>query len=746
MKKMKWQRAMATLLAAVALSAAALPERAAADTFSPYSTYYKDSYGQYYQIQSAYRPGDLIGPTLVGETGTERDAEAGEEEGGTEPPSDVLSIPQDLFVDADDNIYVADTGNNRIVKLSSAGRLLASFAVPESPLSQPNGLFVDDAGNMYVADTGNQRVVKLDARGRLLREYPRPNSSYLPESLKYQPTKLVVDKRGFLYITTLGAFQGLLMLDPEGRFETFFGANEVAFSLFDAFKRAVYPREMYLRELSKLPGAIVNTTIDGDGFIYTVTKDIREEQIKKFNIAGLNQLETGGEFSAGNLQFGESFGEDRGSRAAASQASAVTTTASAAAKPSVVLGVQLQDVSVDRDGNFTTIDALNGTISQYDGDGNLLFFWDGEHPQGISKFGIVDAPSAVAADSFGNLLILDGVNGMIQRLETTEFGALVHRANRLTRDGRYEESEPIWQEVYRQNAYYTPAIIGLAKAAYKREDYARAQELFGKSGTVKGYSDAFWQVRLVWFQRHFAFWINLTAALAAAVLLFRRFTRNRRWRRLLQERLRPKRKLALQLQHLGTLVKHPVDGYHAIRYQGKAGLLSSLIVLAAVAAAFSAIEAGTSFTFNRDLYTGVDLGPLLAQFGVLWLGWVVSNYLVGSLMRGEGRFRDVFYGSSYALLPLIAIGLPLTLFSHALTLSEKSIFDFLHLVMLVWTALQFFWMVQGIHNYNVGEALLNLLFSLLTMAMIGVLIFIFFSLSGELIDFLYSIYQEVAIR
>jgi DNA-binding beta-propeller fold protein YncE len=61
-------------------------------------------------------------------------------------------------VDAAGNVYVADTGNNRVVALavgSSAPSVLA-FA----GLDVPAGVAVDAAGNVYVADTGNNRVVK----------------------------------------------------------------------------------------------------------------------------------------------------------------------------------------------------------------------------------------------------------------------------------------------------------------------------------------------------------------------------------------------------------------------------------------------------------------------------------------------------------------------------------------------------------------------------------------------------------
>lgn len=714
LNRRRWLRPTIWIWLAVQLAGALASPRASA--FTPYTTFYKDAYGQLVQIQPAYKPLDVIGREFTDSGGSPASRD--------EAFATDLNQPQDLFVDGRDQLYIADTGNNRIVHLDEAGRFVRVLDVKESPLNRPNGLFVDRDGNLYVADTGNQRVVKLDRDGKLLREFKRPESPYLPAAFKYEPTKLVVDKRGFMYITTLGAFQGLLQLDPEGSFQNFFGANQVSFSLFDSFKRFVYTREMYRRELSKLPGAIVNTAIDGNGFVYTVTKDIKNDQVKKLNIAGLNQLETRGEFiAAKDAGYGE-----------------IAWWADRASVP------QLQDIAVDADGNMTVVDALLGTISQYDENGNLLFFWGSQEISATSKLGLVKSASSIAATSKGELLVLDNVNNLIQRFKLTEFGALVHQANKLTQEGRYEESEPLWREVARVDAFYTPALIGLAKAAFKKERFEEAERLFFQAGVGQGYSDSFWQTRLLWFQNHFALLMNIVVAAVLLAYLTDRLTRKWPQRGKLTEWLRSRRNLFVQLKHAGYLIKHPIDGFHAIRHENKASIASSLILGGAAIASFSFVKADTSFVFNSSVYTGVKLGPLLVQFLVVWFGWVVSNFLVSSLMRGEGHLRDVFNGSAYALFPLVVVGIPLTLLSHVFTLSEQAIFGFLQLALIGWTALLFFWMVQGIQNYSVGEAVLNIVFSLLSLTVMGVLVFIFISLSGELVNFVYSLYQEVVIR
>ncbi|MGO4547918.1 YIP1 family protein [Paenibacillus sp. 2TAB23] len=697
----------------------AWPSLQAAASRLPYETYYKDGFGQLVKTQAAYIPSGVIGTNVH----IPMDRQASNTEKAEKLQ---LNQPKDIFVDGKDQIYIADTGNNRIVHLNEQGQYIREIKVEESPLKKPGGLYVDDAGEIYVADTGNNRVVRLDKEGKLLKAFARPESSYLPADFKYDPVNLIVDKRGFIYVTTLGAFQGLVQLDPEGKFISFFGPNRVAFSLFDSFKRFVYTREMYQRELKKLPGAIANSTIDRNGFIYTVTKEIQSDQVKKLNIAGLDQLKGKGEFAA--LQPVKSYGE------------LFHYSSKQGISP------QLNDITVDVAGNITIIDSVSNIISQYDLNGNLLFFWGGDVITATSKTGVVKTPAAIANNSKGDLLVLDSVNNFIQVLRLSEFGALVHEANQLTQEGRYEQSEPLWSEVHRLNAQYTPAIIGLAKAAYKKEDYERAEKLFYQAGVVNGYSESFWQNRLKWFQSHFGLIMNIAFAAGIVYLLWN--TLAKRLRRDGEHRVKrvPKHLLLEQLGHVWYLIKHPVDGFYAIRYEYKAGWLSSLIVFMAALASFAYMQAGTSFIFNPSVLVGIDLFPITIQFTGIWLGWVVANYLISSLLRGEGRFRDVFYGSSYALFPIILIGIPVTLLSHALTLNELAIFNFLKLLILVWAALLFVWMVQGIHNYTFIEALFIIVLSLIALAIIIVLIFILISLSIELINFINSLYQEVVIR
>jgi DNA-binding beta-propeller fold protein YncE len=69
--------------------------------------------------------------------------------------------PYAVALDSSRNVYVADSRNNRIEEFTSAGVLITAWGVEGTDpgyLHFPRGIAVDAAGNVYVGDTANSRV------------------------------------------------------------------------------------------------------------------------------------------------------------------------------------------------------------------------------------------------------------------------------------------------------------------------------------------------------------------------------------------------------------------------------------------------------------------------------------------------------------------------------------------------------------------------------------------------------------
>jgi hypothetical protein len=103
-------------------------------------------------IATGYLRGTGVGPQINFLPSTESTV-ASQSTGG-------LANPSGVAVDGSGNVYIADTGNNRVLKETwSAGSYIQS-TIPTSSLSSPGGVAVDSAGNIFIADTDNQRVLK----------------------------------------------------------------------------------------------------------------------------------------------------------------------------------------------------------------------------------------------------------------------------------------------------------------------------------------------------------------------------------------------------------------------------------------------------------------------------------------------------------------------------------------------------------------------------------------------------------
>ncbi|HEX2173290.1 MAG TPA: flippase activity-associated protein Agl23 [Dehalococcoidia bacterium] len=147
--------------------------------------------------------------------------------------------PKGVAVDAAGNLYVLDTGNQRIQMFNPQGQFVTQVgspspegqlgqAAPLGTFKEPWGIAVGPDGNVYVADTWNHRIQKFDANLNPLTQWGSFGDAQgvltgNPGQF-YGPRSIVFDKDGNLYVTDTGN-KRIQKFTPDGQFLGAFGGG-----------------------------------------------------------------------------------------------------------------------------------------------------------------------------------------------------------------------------------------------------------------------------------------------------------------------------------------------------------------------------------------------------------------------------------------------------------------------------------------------------------------------------------------
>jgi uncharacterized protein (TIGR03437 family) len=309
-----------------------------------------------------------------------------------------LSYPRGVAADAAGNLYIADSANRRVRKVSPGGIITTvagtgadGFSGDGGPAIKASfyylpGVAVDAAGNVYTSDALSGRIRKFTPGGTISTVagnglYKAPTDG-VPATISYlnQPRGVAVDAAGNIYIVDRDNNR-VRKVGPTGIISTVAGTGVRGFSGDGGPATSA---------LLNLPwGGIA---LDSSGNLYIADSD--NSRVRKVSPAGIITT------VAGNGAW--AFSGDGGPATSASVA-------------------QPWGVAVDTDGNLYIADLSNqrirrvspsGIISTVAGNGTPGFSGDG----GAATGALLSSPSAVAVDAAGNLYIADTNNQRVRRV------------------------------------------------------------------------------------------------------------------------------------------------------------------------------------------------------------------------------------------------------------------------------------------------------------------------------------------
>jgi hypothetical protein len=176
------------------------------------------------------------------------------------------------------NVYVAEAGNNRVQKFSASGSFIAkwgTFGNADGRFSNPTGIAVDSIGNVYVADAGNYRVQKFGPSGNFLAKWGIRGSG---DGQFEAMAGIAVDSIGNVYVADAGNYR-VQKFDSNGVLLGKFGTQGSAPGQFD------FP---------------YGVSIDGSGDVFVV--DVNNSRFQKFE-PGFSVVGIAGQQGSGDGQF-----------------------------------------------------------------------------------------------------------------------------------------------------------------------------------------------------------------------------------------------------------------------------------------------------------------------------------------------------------------------------------------------------------------------------------------------------------
>jgi len=287
-----------------------------------------------------------------------------------------FNSPSDIAIDAYGYIYVSDSGNGRIQKISPSGNSFSvwgSSGIADGELSAPVGLAFDLEGNVLVAESNSNRIQKFTATGTFLSRFGNIGTS---EGEFAHPYGVAVDSLNNLYVADVSNDR-IQVFRPTGSFLMAWGSHGTGDGQLND------PRCV---------------AVDGSDRVYVT--EFGNHRVSKFTWSG-SFLTKFGSYGTGDGQFIDPMG--------------------------LAIGAD-GSVYVADSGNHRvqkwTYDSGSGTYSfaGWWGRGNMTTGW---HEPGSGEIGVAgngdgefSSPWAVAIDTAGNLLIADKDNHRIQKYDS----------------------------------------------------------------------------------------------------------------------------------------------------------------------------------------------------------------------------------------------------------------------------------------------------------------------------------------
>ena len=139
-------------------------------------------------------------------------------------------VPRGVSTDSLGNVFIADSGNGRVVQLNSDGNILRELSFANTSINSPSFLAIDSHDRIYILDDRSNELIKIDVNGTIEFRYPRACPA------QWTPSAVAVDSFQDVYVScvlfNVSYTSQVLKSDKCGNLLNVFTATDVTVSRF----------------------------------------------------------------------------------------------------------------------------------------------------------------------------------------------------------------------------------------------------------------------------------------------------------------------------------------------------------------------------------------------------------------------------------------------------------------------------------------------------------------------------------
>ena len=658
-----------------------------------------------------------------------------------------ISSPSDIEVDAEQNVYLADTENNRIIVLDRYYKvkfIIANFLNAqgiEDGLTGPQGVYITPdktvagetvPGKIYVCDTNANRVLTFTHEGEFLKVIPQPESELFDDGSVYKPVAIAVDNYDRLYVVSSTTYQGIIVMTEEGVFTGFVGAQKVTIGAWDRIWRRFQTEEQRALSQTYVSTEFNNITLTGD-FIYVTTSSITESNV----LSAINSKSKSGDYAP--VKMLNAAGDEIMRRNGFYPPSGEIDHTKLKVSDTIYGASIVKDVAIGPEKTWSIIDQKRSKVFTYDFDGNLLFaFGDmGRQLGNITENGL--AGIVYQGDK---MLLLNQTDATFTVFSRTPYGDILIQALENQNNRRNDKAIEDWTEILKRNSNFDAAYIGIGNALYRSGKYEESLTYFRSAYDTANYSNSYQELRKEWISKFIILIPIFVIAVCFACVKFLGMAKKINKR---VSTTKGKRTYLQELLYVFHVIFHPFDGFWDLKHEKRGSVRAGTTFLVLTILAFYYQAIGQGYIMNpTGMYSSI-ISVALSILVPLAL-WIVSNWCLTTLFDGEGSFKDIYIASTYALVPLILFTVPVTIAPNFVLASEVDILSLMTTIGFLWAGILIFFGTMVTHDYTMGKNVITTLGTIVGMVCIMFIAILFSTLLGKLVSFVTNIVTEIQFR